>query len=312
MIEVEQMLKDKNISEESGGAWIVHMQKLGVKSGTAIIRDPLELALLERARKYSFDKMIYVVASDNSVHFGQLIKILEALDFKDLASKLQHVKFSETSRMVTALGKVYKPQGILDAYEEAMKALTGSDSNKLALVGELDKAKEALATSALLIQELSTRLVTAHAFDTSTTASFKLGSGPDLQYWLTRLHPLLKNIDSAAEPSDEDYELLAEEDHANHLRILAQYPKVVKATYSSLEPADIVTYLASVTEQLAECLAEDDETEEADGENEGITPGLAALYEATSTVLENGMNLLGIVPVAASFSPEREDTPVIG
>lgn len=44
MIEVEQMLKDKNISEESGGAWIVHMQKLGVKSRTAIIRDPLELA----------------------------------------------------------------------------------------------------------------------------------------------------------------------------------------------------------------------------------------------------------------------------
>ncbi|EMD90961.1 hypothetical protein COCC4DRAFT_22967 [Bipolaris maydis ATCC 48331] len=321
MIEVEQMLKDKNISEESGGAWIVHMQKLGVKSGTAIIRDRTGAstyllrdlaAVLERSRNYSFDKMIYVVASDNSVHFGQLIKILEALDLKDLASKLHHVKFSETSRMAAALGKGYKPQGILDACEEAMKALPGSDSKKLALMGELDKAKEGLATSALLIQELSTRLATAHAFDTSTMVSFKLGSGPDLQYWLTRLHLLLKNVGSAAEPSAEDYEVLEEEDRANLLRILAQYPEVVKATYSSLEPAGIVTYLASVTEQLAECLAGDSETEEADGEDEGITPGLAALYNATAIVLENGMKLLGIVPVAALFSPERADTPVMG
>lgn len=322
MIEVEQMLKDKNISEESGGAWIVHMQKLGVKSGTAIIRDRTGAstyllrdlaAVLERSRKYSFDKMIYVVASDNSVHFGQIIKILEALDLKDLSSKLQHVKFNEMSKMAAALGKGYKPQNILDACEEAMKALSGSDANKLALMGELDKAREGLATSALLIQELSTRLVTAHAFDISTMASFKLGSGPDLQYWLTRLHLLLKNVDSAAEPSDEDYKVLAEEDQANLLRILAQYPEVVKATYSSLEPAGVVTYLASVTEQLAECLVQDDEeVEEADGEGEGVTPGLAALYEATAIVLENGMKLLGLIPVAASISPERADTPVLG
>ncbi|EUC30156.1 hypothetical protein COCCADRAFT_104604 [Bipolaris zeicola 26-R-13] len=322
MIEVEQMLKDKNISEESGGAWIVHMQKLGMKSGTAIIRDRTGAstyllrdlaAVLERSRKYSFDKMIYVVASDNSVHFGQIIKILEALDLKDLSSKLQHVKFNEMSKMAAALGKGYKPQNILDACEEAMKALPGSDANKLALMGERDKAKEGLATSALLIQELSTRLVTAHAFDTSTMTSFKLGSGPDLQYWLTRLHLLLKNVDSAAEPSDEDYEVLAEEDQANLLRILAQYPEVVKATYSSLEPAGVVTYLASVTEQLAECLVQDDEeVEEADGEGEGVTPGLAALYEATAIVLENGMKLLGLIPVAASISRERADTPVLG
>ncbi|EUC44711.1 hypothetical protein COCMIDRAFT_27049 [Bipolaris oryzae ATCC 44560] len=321
MIEVEQMLKEKNISEESGGAWIVHMQKLGIKSGTAIIRDRTGAstyllrdlaAVLERSRKYSFDKMIYVVASDNSVHFGQLIKILKVLDLKNLASKLQHVKFSETSRMAAALGKGYKPQGILDACEEAMELLSGSDANKLALIGELDKVKEGLATSALLIQELSTRLVTAHAFDTSAMASFKLGSGPDLQYWLARLHLLLKNVDSIAEPSDEDYEILAEEDQANLLRILAQYPEVVKATYSSLEPAGIVTYLTSVTEQLAECLAEDDGAEEVDREDEDVTPGLAALYEATAIVLENGIRMLGLVPVATSSSPERADTLVVG
>jgi len=157
------------------------------------------------------------------------------------------------------------------------------------------------------VQELSTRLTTTHAFDTGAMASFRPGSGPDLQYWLAKLRRLLKGADAAAELSDEDYEVLDEEDAANLLRILAQYPEVVNATYHSLEPAGVVTYLASVTEQLAECLPG-----EADGDQcAKVTPGLAALYEATAVVLENGMKLLGLAPIAQSL-PERADTPVTG
>ncbi|KAI4951345.1 hypothetical protein J4E91_004055 [Alternaria rosae] len=316
MVEVEQMLKEKGISEESGGSRIVHMQNIGAKAGTAIIRDRSGsstyllrdlAAVLERSRKYSFDKMVYVVASDNSVHFTQLTKVLEAMDMKELANKLQHVKFNEASRMAATLGKGYKPQGILDACEEAMAALSEADAEKLEVVGGLSNVREGLATSSLLVQELSTRLTTTHAFDTGAMASFKLGSGPDLQYWLAKLRGMLKDTDAAAELSDEDYEMLAEEDPANLLRILAQYPEVVNATYRSLEPAGVVTHLASVTEQLAECL-----TEDAEGDQDAkVTPGLAALYEATSVVLENGMRLLGLAPIAQSL-PERADTPVMG
>jgi arginyl-tRNA synthetase len=320
MIEVEQMLKEKNISEESGGAWIVHMQSLGAKTGTAIIRDRSGsstyllrdlAAVLERSRKYHFEKMIYVVASDNSVHFTQLIKILEALDMKDLTGKLHHVKFSEVSKMSATLGKGYKPQGILDACEEATKTLSEADAAKLNLLGILDHVTEDLATSALLTQELSTRSATVHAFDTNTMASFKLGSGPDLQYWLMKLRLLLKDVESAAEPSDEDYETLAEENQENLVRVLAQYPEVVKATYHSLESSGIVTYLAGVTEQLAECLGEEGEDASESEESAAVTPGLAALYEATAIVLENGMKLLGLAPLSQP-PPERADTPVMG
>lgn len=313
MAEVEQMLKDKNISDESGGAWIVHMQNLGARAGTAIIRDRSGsstyllrdlAAVLERSRKYSFDRMIYVVASDHSVHFTQLFRILEALDMKDLAGKLQHVKFSEISKMAATLGKGYKPQAILDKCDEVLSALSEIDAGKAALVGGPDQIRKSLATSALLIQELSTRSTSTHAFDTSTLASFKLGSGPDLQYWSTRLRRLLSNATPTAELSDEAYEALAEEDQANLLRVLAQYPEVVKATYLSLEPAGIVAYLVTVTEQLSECLDEGEEDVTA-------TPGLAALYEATSIVLESGMKLLGLTPLA-DLPQARADTPVAG
>ncbi|KAI8935691.1 hypothetical protein NX059_007212 [Plenodomus lindquistii] len=333
MTEVEEMLKAKGLSEESGGAWIVHMQKLGARAGTAIIRDRSGsstyllrdlAAVLERSRQYSFDKMIYVVASDNSVHFSQLIKILEALELGDLAKKLQHVKFSEVSKMSATLGKGYKPQTILDECKKAMETLSETEPEKLAVMGNSDQVIEVLATSALLVQELSTRSATVHAFDTAALPSCKVGSGPDLQYWLMKLHHLMRGVTATGELSAEDYDALADEDRANLLRVLAQYPEVVNATSHSLEPSGIVTYLAAVTEQLAECLSEDENVDEgvddeddkeekkdAKDNEQDMAPGLAALFEATRVVLENGMRLLGLVPLS-HLQPERADSPLAG
>ncbi|KAH6000654.1 arginine--tRNA (Arg) ligase [Parastagonospora nodorum] len=310
MAEVEQMLKDKNISEESSGAWMIDMTKLGAKAGHAIVRDRSGsstyllrdlAAVFERSRKYGFDKMIYVVASDNSVHFTQVFKILEALD-REIAAKLKHFKFSEVSKMASTLGKGYKPENILDKCEEAIATPPEADSEKAALLGTSKQTQKGLAVSALLVQELSSRTSTVHVFDTGSMAAFKLGSGPDLQYWYAKISTMLFGQTVSAALSDEDIEGLADEDQANLLRVLAQYPEVVKATFTSLEASGIVTYLASITEQLSDCLDEDD------GEIE-TTPGLAALLEATRIVLGNGMKLLGLNPMFDS-PQERADTPV--
>ncbi|KZM23203.1 Arginine--tRNA ligase [Ascochyta rabiei] len=313
MVEVEQLLKNKGFSEESGGAWIVHMQKLGAKAGTAIIRDRSGsstyllrdlAAVLERSRKYAFDKMVYVVASDNSVHFAQLFRILEALDLKDLASKLQHVRFSEVSKMAATLGKGYKPQAVIDECERAIKALPDADAYKAAFLGSSEQTDKTLAISALLLQELSTRATSAHVFDTSALASFKPGTGSDLQFWCTKVCALLSGQTMSADLAEDQFKSLADEDQANLLRVLAQYPEVVNATIHSLEPAGIVTYLTAVAEQLSDCLGEDDN----DGD---ILPGFAALLEATRIVLQNGMKLLGVVPIS-DLPQERADTPIAG
>jgi arginyl-tRNA synthetase len=310
MIEVEAMLKEKQVSEESAGAWMVDMTKLGSRAGHAIVRDRSGnsmyllrdlAAVFERSRKYSFDKMIYVVASDNSVHFTQMFKILEALD-KDLATKVQHVKFSEVSKMAATLGKGYKPLAILEHCEEAVKKLPEDNADKSAVLGDSEQVGKTLATSALLVQELSTRSSSAHSFDTGAMSSFKLGSGPDLQYWYAKVSSLLVGHTVTAKLSDEDFEALADEGQANLLRILAQYPEILNAAYHSLEPSGVVTYLASVTDQLSECL------EGEDGEIR-VTPGVAALLEATRIVMENGMKLLGLAPVS-DVPQERADSPL--
>ena len=311
MTEVEELLKEKGLSQESGGAWIVHMQKLGAKTGTAIIRDRSGsstyllrdlAAVIERSRKYAFDKMVYVVASDNSVHFTQVFKILEALDMKDLASKLQHVRFSEVSRMSTALGKGYKPQAILDSSEKAIRGLLDADTDRAVLLGSSEQIRKALAASALLVQELSTRATSIHAFEANILASFRPGTGPHLQFWYVKLCALLSGQGASAELADDQFESLADEDQASLLRILAQYPEVVDATFHSLEPAGFVLYLSTVIEQLSDCLGDDEHIR-------NVSPGFTALLEAARIVLQNGMRLLGVVPIP-DLLRERADTPV--
>jgi arginyl-tRNA synthetase len=346
MAEVEQMLKEKGICTESAGAWVVHMQDIGLKAGTAIIRDRTGAttyllrdlaAVLERSKKYEFDKMIIVAANDNAVHFTHVHHILKALDMADLGDKVQHLRFSEISKLMgEKLGRGYHPQTIITHCEGVMKAALDADEEKATVFKGPVEGGKALGIAALLAQELSTKTTSAHVFDTSAMTAFKPGTGPDLQYWYAKLCSILRNQYGNIELTDDDYEVLVEDEPANLLRTLALYPEVTHATYQSLESAAIVAYLASVTELLADCLSEDEEGEgegdevgpagdaeagepqpEGHGETEDVkekrprvfAPGHLMLFEATRVVLENGMKLLGIVPYATT-EPDRADTPL--
>jgi arginyl-tRNA synthetase len=301
MAEVEDMLKSKGISEESGGAWIVDLKKHTGKPGRVIIRDRngsrtyhlRELAaVLDRSRKYSFDKMIYVVANDHDVHFSHIIKILELVGMSDLAHKLHHVHFNKGSQMSEKLGYGHMLREILDQCQNAMHKSLKANPEKAALLGDSDESAAAIGISALLAQELLTKRGTDHSFDIGKMTSFGRGTGPELQYWYVRLCSILKaaNFDLNG-LSDEDFTPIEEESYTELLRILAQYPEITSSAYKTLESPTIMLYLLNVTDQLSTCL----ETEEGQ-EELSPSPAEAALFEIVRQVLENGMKLLGITP----------------
>jgi arginyl-tRNA synthetase len=311
MTEVEAILKEKGLLEESGGSSIIDMKKHGGKSGTVIIRDRAGsstyflrdlAAAVERSRKYSFDKMIYVVAADQHViHFSRLFKILQLMGMADLASKLQHVQFNPTSQAsagVDMLGDV------LDQCQTAMEESLQSNPEKATLLGDTKDIAAAMGVTALLAQELSTRRLNDHAFDISHTTSFESGTGPDLQYWYMKLCSMLEpgpsseefaalkisshqRQDSVLEPDKEAVEDIKNADQISLLRILVQYPDITLAVYNTLEPATLMAYLVTITGQLSLCF-------ESNKDCSTFTSAEKTLYKATKQVLENGTNLLGL------------------
>jgi arginyl-tRNA synthetase len=303
MEEVEEILKSKGICKSSEGSWVIDLKEhTGMKLGMAIIRNRTgtttyllrELAaILERYRKYNFDKMIYVVASDtHTTHFPRVFKILELMGMKDLADKLEWIHFNEGSQMSKQLGegKGHMLGDILDQYESAMVESLKENPEKSALLGDNDKeALAAIGTTALLAQELAAKRTHNHPFDITQMTSFNEGSGPDLQYWYAKLCSVLNPYHATLDIADEDYASVEDADHSNLLRYLIQYPDITHTAYTTTESAGILSYLSSITWQLSVCLGE---------EEINPSPAQVLLYEVTRGVLENGMRVLGIKPAS--------------
>ncbi|KAI7012475.1 arginyl-tRNA synthetase, partial [Hortaea werneckii] len=105
MDKAASILEQKGISEDSKGAVIVDLAKHGApKLGKTLVkkRDGTSLYLTrdiaanyERFEKYAFDKMIYVIASQQDVHVAQFFKILSLMGppYKDAVEKCEHVTF---------------------------------------------------------------------------------------------------------------------------------------------------------------------------------------------------------------------------
>ncbi|KAF2016078.1 Nucleotidylyl transferase [Aaosphaeria arxii CBS 175.79] len=344
MSEIEDLMRERGLLEEIGGSWVIDMKNCGAKSGIAIIRDRSGsstyflrylAAVLDRSRNLAFDKMIFV-AADKTGHYSRLIKVFEALGLKELADKLQHVSFNDTSHMIDSIGHGQQPHEILDQCESG--ALDALEENKkiTGMLGTSKSTAEAIGTTMIICQELATKRASDHAFDLKSMTNFKPGTGLYFEFWNAKLHEYLQAHPPNYDLLPDEYQQLVEEDQTSLLLVLGQYPEIVQTVLKSLEPATIVTYLHNVIAHLEDVFAEDNE--EQDDAADAVNPGNkdqndifeedvedeedadgdriaeaaeCMLYEATRQVLENGMRLLGLVPlVGRAEEHSRVDTPV--
>ncbi|KAI3399596.1 hypothetical protein diail_6235 [Diaporthe ilicicola] len=299
MNEIEQALKDKGLLEEQDGSWLINMKKHGEKGGAAIIRDRTGsqtyllrdiAAVVERHKKYQFDKMLYVVASDHDLHFQRVVKIMHLMDMSDSSQKLQHVHFSKNSHVPEDTDRGDVLDGILLRSRQETENSLAVDADKSSLLEESGHTTESLCAAGLQIDGLCAKRSTDHTFDFARNASFTSGTGPELLYTLAKVKDLVqgRDVPDAADLSGDDLASIEDETFADLLRLLAQFPDVVASAHQSFEPSLIVSFLALVSSQVAEGW---EEIEDEDA----ISASQIALFDATRQVLENGLRVLGIV-----------------
>jgi arginyl-tRNA synthetase len=305
MTEVESVLKEKGVYEESNEAWLIDFKKHGYKGlGTAIaryrngttsylLRDIA--AVLERSRKYSFDKMIYVVSAKQDGHFQQLSKSLELMGYSDLANKLHHVSFGKTQGVPGKLESGILLGDMLEQCQTIIRELLEIDpeENK-EFQGKDSKVLETLSATALMVQDLSIRRLGNFTFDIHNIAVTDGHTGLNLQQWFAKLSSKLKGTSI---PRDEleiaDYTMFGQEEYADILRVLTQFPHVVKSSFKSLESSTILAYLFRLTDLLP--YVWNDEEENGGGSQQNSAE--LAFFESVRQVLENGMTMVGLMPI---------------
>ncbi|KAI8154033.1 Arginine--tRNA ligase [Colletotrichum sp. SAR 10_70] len=300
--EVEAVLKDKGVLEESEGSWVIDFKKHGSKGlSTAVLRNRTGTTMyllrdianvIDLDKKHSFDKLIYVVTSDQDAHFARVVKAIELMGHVDLAKKLQHVGFGKVQGLSAQLGNAHLFGDMIDQCAAAVKTAMAEQEG-----GAPAAAAEPFGITSLIAQDMHTKRGNGYAFDSKKMTEFEGDTGAALQFAYTRLKLSLGQLE--ADPTalaDVDYTHLQEEEYTNLLRLMAQYPDVINAAYKSVEPSAVLSFLYRLVEQLIECLDVDEDEEAPEGPE--VDLARAVLYENAKQVLENGMKVLGIQPLA--------------
>ena len=322
MEEAARVLRDKNISEDSKGAVIVDLAKHGEpKLGKTLVkkRDGTSLYLtrdiagnFERHQAHNFDKMIYVIASQQDVHVAQFFKILELMGppYSDIVAKCEHITFGmvkdpKGQTMSTRKGTVVSLADSLDSAKEFMHGVMKKNQDKYDQVENPEATADVLAISSIMVQDYSGKRINNYNFDMEKMTSFEGDTGPYLQYSHARVCSMERKT---AIPREEmlkaDFSLIDAKEGIELVRLLAQWPDVFLNTYKTREPVTVLTYLFKMTHQLSSCYdAKDVNNKNAKtmsvmyASSPEKKAALMALYDSARQVLNNGMRLLGLTPV---------------
>ncbi len=249
------LMRQAGLLEDSKGATIVDLEKY--KLGKTIVRkgDGTFVYITrdiggakERWEKYHFDKLLYVVASQQDLHNAQLFQVLKDMNY-DWADRLAHINFGMVMGMSTRKGTAVFLEQILNESRDVMHEQMKSNEAKYAQVAEPELTSDKLGITAVKIQDMAAKRINNYDFKWSRMTSFEGDTGPYLQYAHVRLSSVeRKNAPEVVLPAPEkraeviNTALLTEPKAREIISLLAVYPDTVKLALKSLEPATIVTW----------------------------------------------------------------------
>ena len=165
-------MKEKNLLEESEGAMVVDLSEYAMPpaivqkaDGSTIYLTRDLAAAIYRKDHYDFDKNLYVVASQQNLHFRQLFKVLELMGF-DWARDCEHIAFGMISMAEgatsTRKGRVIFLEDVLNQSIEKTKAIIEERNPNLE---NKDEVARQVGIGAILFQELFNNRIKDYVFD---------------------------------------------------------------------------------------------------------------------------------------------------
>lgn len=316
--EVELSLQDKIVFDETRDGWTIdfstHETKL-LKTGHAKIRNGRGqttyllrdiASALDRSRKYGFDKLLYVVSARQDSHFQQLFAVLELMGHSELADRLQHISFNAAVKgLVPQDGaKGLLLSDILNKCQATIFCLSADDPDRYSHFQDPLNLEfcDSLGVIALMTQDLSIKRKDDLIFDIANIGNSE-ETGVDLQSCVTRLNRKLDGVVIDREDLENaDYSLFDDETYAEILRVLIQFPTVIKSSLEKLESSLIAAYLFRLVGQVEDILGDAGESEAS-----GSTNNLAqlALHQIVRQVLMSGMRIIGLTPIEEPFLQEH-------
>ena len=289
-------MEDSGIMKESEGALIVDLEPYGMppalikkSDGSTLYTTRDITAAIYRKETYDFYKNIYVVGSQQNLHFKAWMKVVELMGH-EWAKDCIHIPFGmvslEGSTLSTRKGNVVFLEDVLNtAVENTLKIINERNPD----LADKDTVSKQIGIGAVIFQELFNQRIKDYVFSWERTLSFDGETGPYVQYTHARANSLLLKGEFNIEDSI-DYKLLSSEDEINIIRLMYDFPNIIIDSMEKNEPFFITRHIVEIAKAFnkfynsSPIIIEDLELKKA---------RLMLTYGA-KTVIKTGLSLLGI------------------
>ncbi|MEA2056910.1 MAG: arginine--tRNA ligase [Patescibacteria group bacterium] len=259
-----------------------------------------DLALTKlKVEKTGAEKLHWLVGPEQSLALKQMFACCEQLGFIDYEN-LVHIDYGYMSikgqgKMSSRAGNVIYIDDMIDLAKEKVLAIMNQEG--LSQV-EVKALAEKVAVGAVKYSILKVARKTDTAFDLETALRLDGNSGPYLQYAHARACSVLIKARKSAlsQLSEVEFNLdVLEFEESYLLKYLYRFPEVVEQAAFELEPSQVATYVFELAQRFNRFY---NKHQILQVENE-LSLRRLALTQATSKVIRQGLNLLGI------SAPER-------
>ncbi len=298
--EILKKLGDKLFTDEQGRKVLNQEEfKLAMKAPYLVLTrsDGTSLyPLRDLAYHYAVkkEKSILILGEDQKLYFQQIKAALQVM--KHAVPDAVFYSF-----VLLPEGKMSTRKGNLVLLEDFMKqALEKAKKEMLNRYNKIDeKNAKKIAYGAIKYAILKVSPEKNVIFDWEQALNFEGDSGPYLQYAYVRIHSIIKNYNKSDKSVDKlikqnidstDFSLFREKEELELIKLLAEFPDIVKSATDNLKPHLIANYLYNLSSKFALFYS--------------ICPVLKAKEEIKQArlllilcikrVLENGLSLLGI------------------
>ena len=297
--ETLKILKEKKLLKESDGAQIVDLSPYDLTpaiiiksngSSSYITRD-IGTAI-NRKREYDFKENLYVVATQQNLHYQQLRKILELMGY-EWWDENKHIAFGMVSlkdkTMSTRKGQVVFLEEVLNKSIDKTKSIM---ENRNTDIDNIEETARIVGIGAVKFQELYNNRIKDYVFDWDEVLNFDGETGPYVQYTYARAKSVLRkaSVDSF---DSNDFSQLTTDEEFNLVKTLSGFAEVLIRAREKHEPSLVTRHIT----EIAKAFNKFYNSSQIMVDDEKIKNERLALTYATSIVIKTGLGLLGIKTV---------------
>jgi arginyl-tRNA synthetase len=303
-----ERVAEAGILETSEGAEVVAFGDemppciLRKSDGTTIYATRDLAAIFYRMEKFHFDRALYVVGSEQKLHFDQLREVVRKMGLPE-AEHIEHVPFGlilakneETGKwekFATRGGNAIFLDEVLD---EAVAQVRRIIEEKNPDLENADEVAEQVGVSAIVFNDLKNGRIKDVKFDWEAMLNFEGETGPYVQFAVARLSGILRNAGKLGDDDDTgdfdiagvDWALL--EDAEQVLLTMLEFGPTIERASAQNEPSVITSLMIDLAGDIHSYLRD----HHVLGAEDDLRDARLALVAAARSLLKTGLGLIGV------------------